>query len=131
MEVYLYNWERKAIMRWFNFVWSEKENERFIHIDVEISKSIFEASLSIEVSSIALAKFKENLNLLYNQVVTKVTYVSCDGLLKIELFRNEVGHVYQMLHISDLNTRSSLVVKDYFDQTFLPELENSINRILK
>lgn len=131
MEICLYNWERKPIMRWINFAWSEKENRRFIHIYVEISKSIFEASFSIEVSSIALNNFKENLNLLYNQIVAKVAFTSCDGLLKVELFRDEVGHIYQILHISDPQTRSCLAIKDYFDQTFLPELENSINSILK
>lgn len=130
VDITFYNWERKPIMQWTNFIWNESEEENIVCFDVKFSLSIFCASTKIETHLIDVVNLHKNLLLLYQQKLSTVVFTSLNEMLEIKLRREKSGHIYQTFIIKEPGTKSCLTAYDYFDQTFLPELEDDIKNAL-
>lgn len=129
-EVFFYNWERKPIMQWINFKLRSDKGTKVVSFEVKVTKSIFEATVIVETELEDLIKLKKDLIKLYELNIRNFLFVSSDSRLIIDLRRDESGRIYQKFLINEPKTNNNLTVKDYFDQTFLPDLNESLNKIL-
>ena len=104
--------------------------ENTLYFKVKAEKSIFIVSTVCKTCCKDLLAFEKHIQLLYEERVNKVTFASSDGLLRIELKREEYGRIKQYFFIMEESTKSFIEIIDYFDQTFLPELKDNIEGII-
>lgn len=128
-EIIFYNSTRIPIMNWSNFI-LDRNKEGVLYLNMKVKKSIFIVDTICEIYLRDLLALKKNIELLYQQRIHKVLYTSFDELLNIELEWKEYGHIKQTFVIKEGQTNSSLEIVDYFDQSFLPELVNSMDSVL-
>ena len=130
-QIVFYNSERESIVQCYNFRCERRMEDNILQFDLQAQTSIFNVSGTYKASVVDLQKFKEQLDSLYVGNLQKVAFISMDKLLHIELELERTGRIKQYFSIRrDRTMDNGLTLETYFDQTFLPELSDSIKKIL-
>lgn len=116
-------------MHWSDFV-LDRNKKDVLYLNMKVKKSIFTVDTLCAIYLRDLLALEKNIKLLYQQRIHKVLYTSFDESLKIELEWKECGHIKQSFVIKEGQTNSSLEIIDHFDQSFLPELIDSMDSVL-
>lgn len=130
-QIVFYNSERESMVRCYNFRCERCMPDTILQFDLQAQTSIFNVSGTYKANVVDLQKFKGQLVALYVGNLQKVVFISMDKLLHIELEMERTGRIRQYFSIRrDRTMNNGLTLKTYFDQTFLPELSDSIGKTL-
>ncbi len=128
-QIVFYNSERESIVQCYNFRCERRMEDNILQFDLQAQTSIFNVSGTYKASVVELQKFKEQLDSLYVGHLQKVAFISMDKLLHIELELERTGRIKQHFSIwKDQTMHNGLTLETHFDQTFLPELSDSIGK---
>ena len=130
-QIVFYNSERESIVQCYDFRCERRMEDNILQFDLQAQTSIFNVSGVYKASVVDLQKFKEQLDSLYVGNLQKVAFISIDKLLHVGLELKRTGRVKQHFSIwKDQTMHNGLTLETYFDQTFLPELSDSIEKTL-
>lgn len=130
-QIVFYNSERESIVQCYDFCCEKRMEDYILQFDLQAQISIFNVSGIYKASVVELQKFKEQLDSLYVGNLQKVAFISIDKLLHLRLELERTGRIKQHFSIwKDQTMHNGLTLETYFDQTFLPELSDSIEKTL-
>ena len=127
-EIIFYDSKNVPYMTWYNFSYNQQNGTLLFNVQFEYS--IFNISECYKTNITQIINFEKELQDLYHGLSPKISFMSDDYSLYIELVSNQYGHIYQYVHLtkkSDNGTEFTLHLD--FDQSFIPKLLNSIHEI--
>lgn len=130
-DLYFYNHDRKPRIQCC-FLALKKMNRRdVLYFTITAEVSVFSAYTQDVIYIEDLMSLQKKLSLLYQHKKDKISFTSLNDVLKIDLEYLDSGHIIQRFYIREKGTQGLLMIEDYFDQTFLPELNENIDKILE
>lgn len=130
-ELFFYDRERNPIMRWFDFFLEKKYDSRYLRFKVEITISIFSVKTEYDVEVDDILKLRDDLKQMHDQKIKDINFCLLDEYMNIELTKDEHGIINVRFYIEDKPHNGNIKFSYLFDQSFLPELIDSFNRILR
>lgn len=127
-EIIFYDSKNVPYMTWYNFSYNQQNGTLLFNVQFEYS--IFNISECYKTNITQIINFEKELQNLYHGLSHKISFISDDYSLYIELVSNQFGHIYQYVHLtkkSDSGTEFTLHLD--FDQSFIPKLLNFIHEI--
>lgn len=115
-------------MKWENF----RRLKESVYFGVEVTYSIYMGAIECRSSLDDLKTFEKELADLYERQRGEVRFFSRDALLSLFLQWSEYGHIRQSYLLADPQNRANFLrLNFYFDQSFLTELQESIQQVIE
>ena len=127
-EIIFYDSKNVPYMTWYNFSYNQQNGTLLFNVQFEYS--IFNISECYKTNITQIINFEKELQDLYHGISHKISFISDDYSLYIELESNQFGHIYQYVHLTKKSdSRTEFTLHLDFDQSFIPKLLNFIHEI--
>lgn len=133
--IIFYNKNRKIVMKLADFA-SDNEIETRLKFSANISYAIYTAKREVDDFKIYFTNFLNELKLLYENKIETAQYVPLEREIEIYFKRLELGHIIVTIKLNHsvpdyVLCDSSLIIQYEIDQSFLPELIQEIEEVIK
>jgi hypothetical protein len=133
--VHFYNKDREIVMELYDFSF-DNEQEPGIKFSASISYAFYKALQDIEDYKIYFENFLKELKLLYEKKIIIAKFIPIEKQLEIYFRQCELGHIVVSLKLNHFNLdyamhQSMLIINYEIDQSFLPELIEEVEIIMK
>lgn len=127
-EIIFYDSKNVPYMTWYNFSYNQQNGTLLFNVQFEYS--IFNISECYKTNITQIINFEKELQDLYHGLSHKISFMSDDYSLYIELVSNQFGHIYQYVHLTKKSySGTEFTLHLDIDQSFIPELLNFIHEI--
>ncbi|NDW13674.1 hypothetical protein D0T50_12345 [Bacteroides sp. 214] len=136
--IHFYDKSREIVMKLSDFSF-DNEQEQSIRFSSTISYAFYKASQNIESYRFDLEDLLKELNLLHANKINSVLFRPIEGQLEICFKQLEFGCIAVSLKLNYVDVdnythnmyESMLMINYEIDQSFIPELINEIEMVLK
>ncbi|MFA6200046.1 MAG: hypothetical protein WC679_06560 [Bacteroidales bacterium] len=136
--IHFYDKNRKLVMELSNFSFDNEEEQK-IRFSSSISYAFYKALRDIEDYRICFENFLKELNLLYENKIKIAKFQLIERQLEVYFKQLELGNIAATIKMNYIDFDNSthdmyesmLVINYGIDQSFLPELIDEIETIIK